>query len=66
MNDKRVLATLHFAQVRSLAERRDRGKRVPAAYPIGRSTLGTYGYSRTDLHRGSRAHTQANPLRKPT
>ena len=43
-----------------------RSKCVPAACPIGQSTPGTYGHSRTTLYTGSPANGQADPLRKPT
>ncbi len=39
---------------------------VPAACPIGRSTAGTYGHSRTARYILSPANRQADPLRKPT
>jgi hypothetical protein len=39
---------------------------VPAACPIGRSTVGTHGPSRTTRYTGSPADRQADPLRKPT
>ena len=39
---------------------------VPVACPIGRSTPGTGGHSRTDRYTGSPADRQADPLRKPT
>jgi hypothetical protein len=39
---------------------------VPAACPIGRSTPGTHGHSRTARYTGSPAYRQADPLRKPT
>ena len=41
-----------------------RSKRVPVACPIGRSTRGTYGHSRTARYTGSPADGQADPLRK--
>jgi hypothetical protein len=39
---------------------------VPVACPIGRSTPGAHGHSRTARHTGSPAYGQADPLRKPT
>jgi hypothetical protein len=39
---------------------------VPAACPIGWSTAGTHGHSRTTRYTGSPADGQADPLRKPT
>ncbi len=39
---------------------------VPVACPMGRSTLGTHGHSRTTRYPGSPAYRQADPLRKPT
>jgi hypothetical protein len=38
---------------------------VPVACPIGRSTPGTCGYSRTARYTASPASRQAGPLRKP-
>jgi hypothetical protein len=45
---------------------RDEEAAVPAACPIGRSTPGTHGHSRTARYTGSPAYRQADPLRKPT
>jgi len=39
---------------------------VPVACPIGRSTPGTHGHSRTAGYTGSPANRQADPLRKQT
>jgi hypothetical protein len=36
------------------------------ACPIGRSTTGTHGHSRTARYTGPPAYGQADPLRKPT
>ena len=43
-----------------------RSKRVSVACPIGRSTPGTHGHSRTARYTSSPAYRQADPLRKPT
>jgi hypothetical protein len=39
---------------------------VPVACPIGLSTPGNYGHSRTARYAGSPAYRQADPLRIPT
>jgi len=39
---------------------------VPVACPIGRSTPGTHGHSRTTLYTALPAYMQDDPLRKPT